>query len=67
MMGCPLWSGGTGLTHSGSGDEIWELLLAAVQNGLLDPFHVQEQSGIHGCRWTEVSAQAEIISLEEGT
>lgn len=52
-------------THSRSCDEVWKLPQAPVQDGLLDPFHVQEQSGIHGSG--SCAAQAEIISPREGT
>lgn len=42
---------GAGLTHLGSGDEVWELPRAPMQNGFLDPFHVQEQGSFHGSGW----------------
>lgn len=61
---CLVW--GTALTHSGSVDEVWELPSAPVQNGLLDPFHVQEQSGLHGSGGGRRPAQTEIISPREG-
>lgn len=52
--GSPIWWGGD--TYSGSCDEVWELPRAPMQNGLLDPCHVQEHGGVHGCRWKATSS-----------
>lgn len=46
-------------THPGPREEVWELAGAPVQNGLLDAFHIQEQSCIHGQGWREVCAWAQ--------
>lgn len=54
-VGGPVWYGESRPTHPGPRDEVWELPCASMQNGFLDPFHVQEQSGIHGSRPREVS------------
>lgn len=52
---------GVGPTHSGSSDEVGEIPCAPMQDGFLDPFHVQEQSGVHGSRCREMSSPAGII------
>ena len=52
---------GVGPTHSGSSDEVGEIPCAPMQNGFLDPFHVQEQSGVHGSGCREMSSWAQII------
>jgi hypothetical protein len=36
-----------GGTHSGSSDEVWKLPHPPMQNGLLDPLHIQEQCSVH--------------------